>query len=833
MCVCLWTCASISSNLTCYSALYNTSEEELNCLRGLYTSDYERHKDRNPKRTPGTCEWVFDHPEYLNWESKNTSSLLWVSADPGCGKSVLASFLVDKFKSSESQEILPCTVCFFFFKDDSDEQDNAISAVSAILHQLFSAKYELIKHALQKYKTKGKKMFEELRSLWNIFMSAATDPTSKNVICVIDGLDECQNPSRDELIQLLSEFCANSARQGEERTRMKILLLGRPYSFIEDALHHPLTIRMKMEDESDLTSADVELVIRNRVSRFGSKRNISDQVQTRLIDRLISQAGQTFLWASLVLAELESSPRASETKMVELINQIPTTLYAVYEKILGKSQSPKDARKILHIIVGAVRPLSLAEMNIAFVIKPEDRDYVDLDLEPAIETTIRNLCGLFVKVIDSKIYLVHQTARDFLISINSTRVRDLNAWQNSLDPLQADIVLTQICTSYLMLEVFEEQPLLFYGKSPERVRRYLEKHYFLDYTATNWALHFRKVQSVATSIVVESVLNICNTHSKRFQTWFRIFARSEDLFRYFAFDRFPEYTSLHVASFCGWDTIVSLLLEKGMDINARSSSNETSLMLAISRGHDAVTKLLLEKGANLQMRNIFADTALDLAVRKGNESVIRLLFEMGAEVNAIGTINYTKLHLAVVNKDECVVRLLLENGALPDAQNYGGNTALHLAVENGCESVTRLLFENNANPDLQNNQGNTALHWAVENECESVTKLLLENGPNPDLQNNRGDTALHLAVEYESYSVLVKLLFEYNANPDVQNHDGDTALHLAVEDENEPAIRLLLERNALTNIYNLNGETALGIARRKRYPEITRLLIQHGADPDL
>ena len=126
-------------------------------------------------------------------------------------------------------------------------------------------------------------------------MAAATDSKLKKVICVIYGLDEGKDHSRDESIQLLNEFCADCKSREEEQTQLKILLLSRPYIFIEDALHHPLAIRMRMEAESELTRADVELVIKDRVGRFGTKRNISDQGQTFLIDRLTSDAGQTFL----------------------------------------------------------------------------------------------------------------------------------------------------------------------------------------------------------------------------------------------------------------------------------------------------------------------------------------------------------------------------------------------------------------------------------------------------------------------------------------------------------------------------------------------------------
>lgn len=868
-----WTCASTSANLTYCTALPRLSREERQLLQDLYISDYEGHKKRNPERTAGTCEWVFDHPDYISWESKNTSRLLWVSADPGCGKSVLASFLIDRFKSSGFQNVMPSTICYFFFKDDNQEQNNAISAISSLLHQLLAATPKLMKHALEPYKFKGKRLFDELHSLWQILLSAATDATSKQVICIIDGLDECQNASQSKFLQLLSEFCTESSRPCRERAQLKILLFSRPYITIEDALFHPLTIRMKMEDESGLTGADIEMVIRNKVSTFGSKRNVSNRGQQQLIDRLISSAGQTFLWVSLVLADLESSLQTSETKLEELVDQVPANLYAAYKKILGKSKNPKDAQKILYIILGAVRPLSIEEMNIAFVIKPEDRSYDGLSLEPAIVITIRNLCGLFVKVIDSKIYLVHQTARKFLIDVMNSRVEDFDIWQNPLGPLEADNVLAQTCVSYLMLKDFEEQPLITSAEldDKETIRQYLDKHDFLHYAAKSWVFHFRKIQSRASSFTIESVLHLLITQSERFQTWITIFTEQPS-YRHF---NTKDATSLSIASYWGFETIVKLLLNNGAAINARSARgffHQTSLMIAIEKKRDAVTRLLLENGADFGLTSPRTGTALTLAAQIGNESIVKLLLEKdanpnkqtrfdkaplqgaakgghmsvvkvlidkGAQVNAIGLDSHTALHWAVINGHDSVVQLLLENSAFPDIQNYKGNTALHIpfekldyhASEKKHGQVFKLLMEHGANPQIQNEAGDTALHLAIENGLESVSKVLAESRANNDIQDRHGNTVLHLAVMRWS-KLKVNLRIEERTSSNSHNSSENTALHAAVQNGYESLVKLLVN-HVNVDVQNEWGDTALHDGVRHGTDFVVELLLQNGARHDI
>lgn len=55
---------------------------------------------------------------------------LWVTADPGCGKSVLSKSLIDDELRSTSSSV----TAYFFFKDDNDDQRKAAMALCALLH---------------------------------------------------------------------------------------------------------------------------------------------------------------------------------------------------------------------------------------------------------------------------------------------------------------------------------------------------------------------------------------------------------------------------------------------------------------------------------------------------------------------------------------------------------------------------------------------------------------------------------------------------------------------------------------------------------------------------
>ncbi|KAG8427368.1 hypothetical protein J3459_006763 [Metarhizium acridum] len=96
-------------------------------------------------RIERTCQWFLRHEHFQAWVEQESGPLL-VTADPGCGKTVLAKYLVDHGLSRT-------TICYLFFKDQ--DQSTVGQAFCALLHQLFSQKPSLIKHAMMELDKEG------------------------------------------------------------------------------------------------------------------------------------------------------------------------------------------------------------------------------------------------------------------------------------------------------------------------------------------------------------------------------------------------------------------------------------------------------------------------------------------------------------------------------------------------------------------------------------------------------------------------------------------------------------------------------------------------------
>ena len=116
---------------------WQKSDKETECLQAFRTMNYEYQKDFNPDKEHGTCNWCLQSPIFRNWQENDSSCLLWITADPGCGKSVLSKDLVDnRLFGLESSDT---TICYFFFKDTSPETRSPANAVAALLHQVLKS----------------------------------------------------------------------------------------------------------------------------------------------------------------------------------------------------------------------------------------------------------------------------------------------------------------------------------------------------------------------------------------------------------------------------------------------------------------------------------------------------------------------------------------------------------------------------------------------------------------------------------------------------------------------------------------------------------------------
>ena len=776
------------------------TEEELQCLRSFITSNYREDKDRNEQRVPKTCMWLLEHQNFLRWSQDLAAGLLWVSADPGCGKSVLSRALVDEglLKPNASTT----AVCYFFFKDDDSSRQNGANALCALLHQLFIQKPALLKYAMLDFQNHGEHLRNMFSTLWDILEKSATDSEAGEIICVLDALDECSEVAREKLIQRMSRFYSS---QDKRHTKLKFLVTSRPYSDIERAFHREIEdmtlISLRGEDESETISREIDLVIDERIPRIcGARRPPLDpEVQNVLVSDLKKFENRTYLWLHLVLDVIRDTLESTKTHLKRLVSRLPRTVEDAYERILEKvnyAEHAQEARSLLHVVVAAVRPLTLGELRIALAINEklesgepcQSREDLDLQSEEAFRMKIRGLCGLFLSIVDSKVYLIHLTAKDFLISKNlknRSATGDTSTpevWKHSLAPAESNSVILKICLSLFLLRDLDDECT------------------FLEYAGLNWPAHFQDARIEINDPVMQTTLDVCDPGSYQFQAWWKIHA-SRDIF--YEHDDAERWTSLMVATSMGLETVAKLLLEKrSIELDFQSCLiRKTPLHIAAEHGHLEVVNVLMEKdNIKLNLIDDESQTPLHLAVQRGNLEIVKVLIERdGIGLNLRDYMHKTPLHLAA----ECgfleIVKVLIEkDGVELNLKDNRGQTPLHLAARESRSEMIKILVEKEGiGLNLKDNYSRTPLNIAVIYGNLNMVKILVEKDDiKLNLKDEYGRTPLHLAVEYGSVDV-AKVLLEKNPELNIKSLAGETAFSNAVKLGETGMVRVLLEKQGL------------------------------------
>ena len=841
---------------------------ELACLHCL-TSSYREDKDRIERRVAGTCGWALDHSKYLSWK-QSTSDLLWISADPGCGKSVLAKAIVDeRLVAPDPRTTL---VCYFFFKDDDASRQGLANALSSILHQLFTEKPLLLQYAMKSFRSHGLQLNAMSSVLWDILMEAADDSEAGEIVCVLDALDECRELDRKTLICKLGDFYADS---GWATSRLKFLMTSRPYSDIESAFGYEIdcmeSISLRGEYETEKISKEINMVIDERIPRICKARRhpLPETLQVMLKEKLKEIPNRTYLWLHLMFDVIRDSLDSTKPSLQKLLEKLPRTIYEAYERILSRIQAADQvdkARRILQLVMAAIRPLTLQEMSIAYAtderhISEEDIasfDELDVDIEENFRYRVRNLCGLFVSVVNNKIYLIHQTARDFLISrpmagdISAGHNLGKQSWEHSLSLMESNLRLLKICVTNILVQssnnssmgphavIGQGDPIsdvvnheLLDSLTRREVRTLaLSKPHagFLEYAANHWLSHYHGASDAVSDQLLEQVLKLCDTQSQIFAVWYWI---QYDV----ALQSTPTLLSLFLflTSF-SLDAIAILLLDRGVfAINTQDRCGRTLLFCSAQEGRLELLKTLIgREGVDVHRRDVHGRTPLSIASERGHTEVARFLLNKNPDGTSINPSKFRSTAPETPRDLRGNEHELARHESSTDinAQDKLGLPPFYYACDLGrTETVKLLLQQGTVHIDKQDEYGRTPLMRATQRGHSEVVKLILEqNGVNINLKDSLGWTALQYAATLKTGTIAEMLLEKDGIEVSIINLQGKhvTPLQGLAYHGHARAVQLLLDKHDIdVNPRDPDANrTPLSVAAEKGHLEVVKRLLE-------
>lgn len=300
-------------------------------------------------------------------------------------------------------------------------------------------------------------------------------------------------------------------------------------------------------------------------------------------------------------------------------------------------------------------------------------------------------------------------------------------------------------------------------------------------------------------------------------------------------------TPLHVAAEVGDLELVNMLLKFGADVELLDDEGKSALWYAASGGFDDLVKLFLDKGLDLNQRVV-----LMAAARGGHLSTARILVDRGANVNATaaGLEITTALGWASEQGHTEMVQLLLSNGISTTLED--NQVSLRAAAMRGHAAIVGHLldagFDINAimpcarGPSLE--KGDvwwwTALQYATGFRRLSIVRLLIGRGADVNLQTD-GDWRTPLQVAcWNGDTGMVKFLLSSGADVNIRGGCFETALMavcaLADNRDHESIIHVLLQHGAHVNEKSSSMGSPLQQAAGRGHIKAIQILLDGGAD---
>jgi len=533
-------------------------------------------------RIEGTCSWVFDGKDarFIDWRDQEQFQTVTLVGDVGCGKTMVMSYIVESLEnrmSSQANDEPSTLVCSYSFQQKDTQKNDAASMTRNLLFQLFTQRRSLTQYAFNLSRTYGSLRNVPFRKLWESMLAAIEDNSSVRIYVLLDAIDRCDEPSRSDLLAGIANVNAMK--------NLKIMLSCKTTNM--KALKLPIsTIHVHL---SDISQNDIEIITKTRISRIREGYPLSEEEQEQLVAKILQKAARCVLWVHLVLESLASSSSGRFKDLDDMIDRVPAGLDQFYIQELRTIRKPeqRQAARALHTLVGAARPLNIAEFRHVLAIERTHKtvEAVEKASQPLsyFGEFVRRLLGPLVHIDESGVSLVHQSLGDFLLQLSQEdlvvkisgmsleELVDLKALYGcSVE--KANSLLSTCCIRYLKLSELQKANFsdqianfeahnalkdiaLFDDSVKSTVDDFPAQSYyddnapFFEYASFYWRTHIDRCPT--TQMVMES-LQLSKKKSNNVLNWARQYRQNPNILSgSVLFPADDEISSLVIASYFG------------------------------------------------------------------------------------------------------------------------------------------------------------------------------------------------------------------------------------------------------------------------------------------
>ena len=767
------TAASRKSDLKCL--------ESLRCTKDLHVQE----------RLASTCTWILTDNKYRDWLATDGPACLWLSGDPGTGKSILSTFIIDHLLTLRHQVDV---VVYCFLEEGLGRYDFAKHILEVLFRQLQEndavpnfMQYSILPEIGNVDSPFHKEVFQRLlrKLLETISIQTRT-------VLVLDGVD------KDEWINCVVIDEVTHINSLRHRSNLMRCLISSRES-CDYNKHHGQTGNISLDNELGVQRDVLQFAEAQLANIYPAVGNAKLHL-TSIAKRICRQGRGNFLWVALVIENLEGA--ISIDKVEKEVETLPSTIDGLYQLLLQNvpSQEMERVQRLFAWLIAANRPLKLPELAEALATQPDPHRPLGDDVGPS---QIWICCHLTTTNKDNSVRFRHPSVRSHLLSADEAGI-----WRTSV--VEAHTFLAQTCLMLLTPEEDKHSPLPQDIGCTSSIK---------SYAFNNWSFHYGMAEP--HSMILVGALHRSLTISMQHDC--------EDI-SLPAPARLGQIraTILRIAAHYGFASLTRVSLEMGVDQNGSCDSCETPLALAAARGHSKVVELLIQRRASTAACNLkCGETALHLAAANGSQETVKVLLKGGAKADSSANyLNRTPLHAAASSGNLDIVKMLMDfHVELNVIAPKSGETPLHLAASRGHLQTVKWLIEGLSASDDELHIYESLVR---QRDYQAWTENLLTDSASIR-RLSRGADAKSSAEE--NMSELQSLCGRY-ADINMRTREGRTALHLAASNGHVPIARFLLQTGADINLVDNSQNTALRLAAENGHLKVVKLLLTAGAELD-
>ena len=477
---------------------------------------------------PGTCSWIL--PEIRAWQAGPPSHPLWISGSPGCGKSVMASFIIKErqnwIPAKEGADDSAKIIVAGSFCDKQPNRQTPIWILRTLLFEIFKQNRDLIdtkdpdfwQNCDDPNPTLNTDSFESMESLAKLLGGVAANPKVAELYLVVDGQYQ-QTQDAFDLRNLINQVSS----YGEENAFPRWILLTRPNSF--DRLMPNAQVIDLFEKNRD----DIRIVAQSRMKHIQQLNPaLAESFFDDVVEMLTQRAEGMFLWLSLALKSLGDGTIWDISIVKEKLQSIPYDVQAIYGNIFESID--KKMQTLLRWVYVAGRPLKIHEVVVMWALQDGATSINEIEKLSLRPETVRSSLESGLKVLltlheDTSIHFTHPSVKDFTRQL----FNESEKGPNGVTVSETQKQLAEACLAYLNLEETQEHKVpepptdsngkIDTEKRENEIKRYLGKRHFLEYSIKFLGLHLRESEMDSLQVNVLGMNKFLD--SKSMKQWVR------------------------------------------------------------------------------------------------------------------------------------------------------------------------------------------------------------------------------------------------------------------------------------------------------------------------